>query len=341
MNPHVPRHASLRVGAIALLGAGHLHCSPEPAPSTAPESSAGAMAVGGAGAGSDSGSPGGNSFSGTGGAVAGVGGSGSQGGGDSTSGAPTSGSAGAAGAGGVSGSGGGSATSCAGDAILCEDFEGHVAGSEPAGGWAATRRGDGKVVVDTTRAFSGKQSLHVSGKMNADRANISRSIQSDSLAAYVRFMMYATSYPASSGVHTRLMRIGNARAASGNPDSSYSLAAYNGVAVEKVNSIYLRDTGTHFDDSRLLNRWTCWEFAIDKSGGVGKVEVQIWVDGEELPLSPAGSSSHGMTSPSWDPIPFEVFMLGLDGFQADPQPADFWIDDLSVTPQRVGCPEAP
>jgi hypothetical protein len=44
-----------------------------------------------------------------------------------------------------------------------------------------------------------------------------------------------------------------------------------------------------------------------------------------------------MTSPSWDPIAFERFMLGLDGFQADEQPADFWIDDLSVTPQRVGC----
>jgi hypothetical protein len=33
-------------------------------------------------------------------------------------------------------------------------------------------------------------------------------------------------------------------------------------------------------------------------------------------------------------------MLGLDGFQADPQPADFWIDDLAVTPQRMGCKAA-
>jgi hypothetical protein len=47
-----------------------------------------------------------------------------------------------------------------------------------------------------------------------------------------------------------------------------------------------------------------------------------------------------MTSPSWDPIPFELFMLGLDGFQADSQPADLWIDDLSVTSQRVGCKAA-
>lgn len=247
----------------------------------------------------------------------------------------------AAGMAGAAGSAGAVGAGCAGDAILCEGFEQYTPAAAPNGSWTASQRGNGKIVVDTTRAFSGKQSLHVTGKMNADRANISKVIQTESPTAYVRFMFYAAGYPASSGVHTRLMRIGAANAASGNPDSSYSLASYNGTAIEKVNSIYLRDTGTKLNAPNTLNRWNCWEFAIDKSGGVGKVKVQIWLDGRELPLSPAGSSSHGMTSPSWDPIPFESFMLGLDGFQADEQAADFWIDDLLVTPQRVGCKAAP
>jgi hypothetical protein len=247
--------------------------------------------------------------------------------------------AGGAGAG-AGGTGGGAESSCAGDGILCEDFEQYPEASAPAGGWTASVRGNGKIVVDASRAFSGKQSLHVTGRMNADRANISRPLQTASASAYIRFMMYATSYPASSGVHTRLMRIGTAQAASGSPDSSYSLAAYNGVAIEKVNSIYRRDTSTKFNDPELLNRWTCWEFAVDKSGGTGNVKVQLWVDGRELTLTTAGSPSHGMTSPSLDPIPFELFMLGLDGFQADTQAADLWIDDLSVTPQRVGCKAA-
>ena len=77
-----------------------------------------------------------------------------------------------------------------------------------AGGWTAALRGAGKIVVDATRAFSGKQSLHVTGKMNADHANISRPIQTTSPTAYVRFMYYGTSYPASAGVHTRLARLG-------------------------------------------------------------------------------------------------------------------------------------
>jgi hypothetical protein len=162
-------------------------------------------------------------------------------------------------------------------------------------------------------------------------------IRTPSPTAYVRFMYYGTSYPASSGVHTRLARLGTADAASGDPYTSYSLASYNGTAIEKVNSIYLRDTGTQLNDPKLLNRWTCLEFAVDMAGGVGKVKVQIWVDGRELKLSEAGSSSHGMTSPSWDPIKLELFMLGLDGYQEDAQVGDFWIDDISVTPQRVGC----
>jgi hypothetical protein len=156
---------------------------------------------------------------------------------------------------------------------------------------------------------------------------------------FVRFMMYTVGYPSSSGVHTRLLRLGtSAGAAAGTPDSSYSFANYNGTAIEKVNSIYLRDTGTRLNDAALRDRWVCWEFGIDKTGGVGNVAPYIWLDGRELPLAAAGSSSHGMTSASWDPIPIEVLMLGLDGFQSDPVRADFWIDDLVIHKERVGCP---
>jgi hypothetical protein len=327
---------ALMASAITALSCGLVHCSSEPALSEGIASSGGAATAGSAGstvtpaAGSAPSEIGGNAMAGGAGGVSG-----------SESTAAGSGGLQSAGSGGAGGLAGVANGSCASDAIVCEDFEQYPAASAPGGGWTPTLRGDGKIVVDTTRAFSGKQSLHVSGRMNADRANISRPIQTQSPTAFVRFMFYGTSYPASSGVHTRLMRIGTAQAASGDPDTSYSLASYNGTAIEKVNSIYLRDTGTKLNDPKLLNRWTCWEFAIDRSGGVGKVKVQLWVDGRELTLSVAGSSSHGMTSPSWDPIPFELFMLGLDGFQVDAQAADFWIDDLSVTPQRVGCKGAP
>ena len=329
---------ALMTAGIVVLSCALVRCSAESAQSPSIDSSGGAGATAGVGSMSGgAGSTAGGTLS-VSGATAVV-----SDGGTSSSGSAASGAGGVQALGGVGGLGSAGAAAgegCADGAILCEDFEQHPAASAPAGNWTASQRGNGKIVIDTTRAFSGKQSLHVSGRLNADRANISQPIRTDSPTAYVRFMFYATSYPASSGVHSRLMRIGTANAATGNPDTSYSLATYNGTAIEKVNSIYLRDTGTKLNDPSALNSWKCWEFAIDRSGGVGKVKVQLWVDGRELELSVAGSSSHGMTSPSWDPIPFELLMLGLDGFQVDEQPADFWIDDLSVTPQRVGCKAA-
>lgn len=327
--------------AICALSVALVHCSSEPAPSNG-EGGGGATTAGAA-AGGGVAAVGGSASSGTGGsATAGGGtGGGGTGGGDMNGAGTTAAGSGGMPAGGDVGVAGATNGSCGSDAIVCEDFEAYAAASAPAGGWTAALRGDGKIVVDTTRAFSGKQSLHVTGKMNRDHANISRPIQTTSPSAYVRFMYYGTSYPASSGVHTRLARLGTLQAESGDPYTSYSLASYNGTAIEKVNSVYLRDTGTKLNDPKLLNHWACLEFAVDMTGGIGKVKVQIWVDGKELKLSAAGSSSHGMTSPSWDPITFEVFMLGLDGFQADEQVADYWIDDISITPQRVGCMPAP
>lgn len=221
--------------------------------------------------------------------------------------------------------------------ILCEGFESYPLGDAPGGDWSAVSRGSGAVVVDGERAFSGDKSLHVTGKLNADHAYITTPVE-DSEVAHVRFMMYTASYPASSGVHTRLALLGLSNAASGSPYTSYSLATYNGLAMERVNSIYLRDTGTRLDDSKLQNRWVCFEFGVDKTGGDGNVKVHIWIDGQNLSLSPAGSSSHGQTSNSWDPVVFEMFMIGLYGYQSDSQLADYWIDDLLVTRDRVGCP---
>ncbi len=200
-------------------------------------------------------------------------------------------------------------------------------------------RNAGLIKVETARPFSGRNALHVTGMMAADRAYLQRPMATAATTIYVRFMMYTLSYPSSSGVHTRLLRIGTAvGTAAGTAENSYGLSSYNGTSIEKINSIYLRSTSTHFNDDALKNRWVCWEFEIDKTGGMGKVVPHIWVDGKELGLSVAGSATHGMTSPSWDPIPIEVIVLGLDGFQPDPVRADFWIDDLIVHSQRAGCP---
>jgi hypothetical protein len=370
------RTLTLHVGTLLLtLVSCAPHATDEPAPPTATGGLAGAGAnsggtdssgrggAGGATAGSDPGGRGGETTStgGVGGAIGGGSGAGASsgsggmaGGGDAGVGG-VAGSAGAAGAGGGaeggpgaragaggSGgapSGGAGGIGCPTGAFLCEGFETFTEGAAPTEPWTRDVRGAGQINVESSRPFSGTKSLRVTGTMNADRANVKRPLAITANTVFVRFMMYTIGYPSSSGVHTRLMRLGtSAGAAQGTPDSSYSFANYNGTAIEKVNSIYLRNTATRLNDTAVKNRWVCWEFAIDKTGGVGRVTPHLWLDGRELALAAAGSSSHGMTSPSWDPIPIEVLILGLDGFQSDAVRADFWIDELVIGSQRVGCP---
>lgn len=254
-------------------------------------------------------------------------------------GAVTGGRGGAGNDSGGNGVGGSTAPGCPAGAILCDGFEAYPAGASPGADWKPTIRNAGLINIETARPFTGRNALHVTGMMAADRAYLQRPMVTAATTIYVRFMMYTLSYPSSAGVHTRLLRIGTAAGtAVGTAENSYGLASYNGTSIEKINSIYLRSTSTHFNDDALKNRWVCWEFEIDKTGGMGKVVPHIWVDGKELGLSVAGSATHGMTSPSWDPIPIEVIVLGLDGFQPDPVRADFWIDDLIVHSQRAGCP---
>ncbi|MEO5769808.1 MAG: hypothetical protein ABIS92_15750, partial [Polyangia bacterium] len=168
---------------------------------------------------------------------------------------------------------------CPAGAFLCEGFETQMAGAAPGSPWTPDLRGAGKILVDTSKSFSGQNAVHVTGMTNKDRANVQIPMVIAAKTVWVRFMMYTASYPSSSGVHTRLMRLGTAAAAAkGDPESSYSLANYNGTAIEKVNSVYLRSTGTHLNDSAVKNRWVCWEWEIDKTGGAGKVAPHIWVD---------------------------------------------------------------
>lgn len=298
----------------------------------------GGSIAGGSGAGAGLG-PGGTASGGDAGAGGGAGSIPGTAGSSAGAGGGSGGSAGAgAGASGAS-NGGSGGVGCPGGAFLCEGFEIYAEGASPTEPWTRDVRGAGQINVESSRPFAGAKALHVTGTMNTDRANIRRSLPITANTVFVRFMMYTGGYPSSSGVHTRLMRLGtSAGAAQGTPDSSYSFASYNGTAIEKVNSIYLRNTATHLNDAAVKNRWVCWEFEIDKTGGVGKVAPHIWLDGRELALAAAGSSSHGMTSASWDPIPIEVLILGLDGFQADSVRADFWIDELVIGSQRVGCP---
>jgi hypothetical protein len=327
---------------VAAMSLGLTACAPA-APEHGPDGKGGTGSpMNGSGSGGQGGWTTTPQFGGTAGTLGGAAGSDSLGGvGGTAGGGIQGGSGGTADTGSGQGNAGGGATGpgCPQGAFLCDGFESQTVGEAPAGTWTTEVRNAGQLKVEDSRFFSGKKSIHVTGQLRDDKANITAPLAIGAKSFFVRFMMYTASYPASSGVHTRLVRMGlNEGTGAGDPESSFSLATYNGTSVEKVNAILLRNTATKLNDPALKNHWICWEFAVDMSGGPKKVEPQIWLDGRQLALAPAGSASHGQTTPDWNPIPIEVFYMGLDGFQSDPVPADFWIDDLVVHSQRIGCP---
>lgn len=298
---------------------------------TASQSTAGQSAGGApnANAGSSSTTAGTFAVAGQAGSVAEAGGTANNSGGS----APGSGGAGTAG----SNTGGAPpGVECPAGSFLCEGFEAYPTNAPPTGIWTATERGTGSIKVDDTRNASGSKALHVTGTIKADIAHITTPVTFDANTMFIRFKMFTIGYPSTSGVHSRLARIGTKKDTG--PDSSYSLASYNGTAIEKVDSIYQRSVDTKLNDDAYKNRWLCIEFEIDKTGGIGKVQPHIWFDGKALALAPAGSTTHAGTSASWDPIPYELFTIGVEGNQDDPVSGNFWIDDLVIAPARIGCP---
>jgi hypothetical protein len=49
-----------------------------------------------------------------------------------------------------------------------------------------------------------------------------------------------------------------------------------------------------------------------------------------------GATSH--TNLSWNPVAWQLSEAGLEAYRSDAQAGDFWIDDVAMNTQRVGCP---
>lgn len=285
------------------------------------------------------------------GALAGGGAGGASGSG-TTSGAGGVAAAGASGAGGsVTGGRGGSsgATGAAGAAscsglVLCDDFETYAANSAPSGPWRVTNGAESSVTVDTTRAASGTKSVHFHGTVGANGANAALMVAEGApvfpirgTSVFVRFKMYVQRWPNANPMHTRLAWIGTTGMSRNQDGSGYVMETYNGIAIERIASGRYRDTSQRMTDAVNTGKWLCWEFEIDTDAGpppnsTGTVLPRMWREGTAMSLAIAGSVEN------WATVSFDVLQFSLFAYQADTQPADFWIDDVAVNTQRIGCP---
>lgn len=323
-------------------------CSGSPA-TTTPSPTAGAAGqpatMGGAGA-SAAGSSNGAGTTATGGAsTAGASGAGGSGGAGGSSG----GSAAAGGSASVGGNAGASSgTGCTGKTI-CWDFE---EGSIPPGWTKRFDQPSGELLVDNSKPFGGsKFSLHAKDIVGQQpQKSIVYNLPANFgpvLWGRMRLFTAGTQPAAHAGFFAAYYPpVGSASAAMNTLDW-YEVASYT----QAYMSIWHPPWPPGFpeavqvsDTKLVLDKWTCVEWLFDGKNDTGTEAAlpRTWLDGSELkwPTYFAFSEQDQMNAaqPKRNKATnFTVVETGITMWQPMPTANNWWIDDLAVGPERIGC----
>lgn len=347
------RTASASVLGGCLAAALALACSsPSSEPATAP--GGGAAAQGGSGSGASGGGAGSGgtagASSGSGGTTAGAGGTISQGGagsggetsgtgGGAGSGGGVSGSGGSSGSSGSGGSGGGGLSNCSQSGLpFCDDFEAHADGSAPQAPFSV----EGEVTVSSERFVSGGKSIHV--HVGADGgADTSYLILQDpafpvaSNEYYGRMMLWIDSLSGADGHWTLLKSTGTVQSLGETGEYTYGSMGDNVIA----NYDTYQSAPDCWSDSQDLwpvAQWACVEWHFKGATN----ELELWVDGSQpgdTHVVGAGQGcSNDSTGGQWLAPTFADVRIGWEDFFGNSGARDFWIDDLAIAAERIGCP---
>lgn len=329
-----------RRGALVLIVASsNLSCRGEPPASTTPPTGGGAAGAGG------------SSGSAAGGAAGSATGGGGQSGGTLAGGtAGASSAAGGAGAGGA-GAGASQGVGCAG-AALCWDFE---EGTIPAGFVGSRDEFSGELLVDGTRPRSGSYSLHAKdllggtpGTAGGPKKSLRYTLPANfGPVLWGRAFVYTT--PARPTSHAGLFNARYPRP--GTPSTAfedldwYEVASYQ----EKYMAIWHPPEPPGFpewvlvsDTPLVLDAWSCLEWLFDGANGDAEeaADPRVWLDGSELswPEQFVFSDPPGAPKPVMEKAGnFTVIETGVVMYQGLSVATSWWIDDLAIGPERIGC----
>jgi len=263
--------------------------------------------------------------------------------------------AGVLGAGCARGGGGGeppAATGCAVEGTLCWDFEG---GAVPEG-WTPFRdEFSGQLLVDDTRPHQGRYALHAKamvGGTEGSQGGPKKTLRfnlPDNFGPVLWGRAYVYTTPDRPMSHAGLFnarypRPGSAERAFDTLDW-YEVATYQ----RKYMSIWHPPEPPGFpewvqvsDTPLVLNEWTCLEWHFDGANGDQPEAAmpRVWLNGAELawPEQFVFSDPPVATPPKREKATnFTVLETGVFLYQGLSVPTDWWIDDLAVGKQRIGC----
>jgi hypothetical protein len=233
------------------------------------------------------------------------------------------------------GAGGAVAGGGCGAAKFCEDFEGQTAGQAPTGMFKVESSGGGTITVDSTKAFSGKQSI-VYKKAGGypgtwlTFSNIAAMLPQNDL--HGRMMMWMTQTPGAA--HWDGINASGTKAGGGN--ATYILG---GMYKNFMAVYHPGDCSTDSKTPFPTGRWACiqWEFLGTKDG---KHLHKMMLDGQVVDngtqdgkqgVCASGGGTHDWTAPVFNTL--KVGYVAYGGGSGD-----IWIDDLAWGAEAIPCP---
>ena len=232
--------------------------------------------------------------------------------------------------------------------IICDDFEKATTGAAPLAPWK-TQLSKGTVLVDESRAFSGKRSVKVS--VTATTANDTYRqayfaitgaplIPLAGNSVYGRFMISTDRIPASS-VH---WTIASGSGPIGNLYAVYNYGGMGGLMANYYKSSTPDPTDCWQTKTQAFPtaKWTCVAFQLDGTHN----EMRFWLDGVEVPeLHVLGNTKTDLTCTvkgvdgRWLAPKFDAIKVGWESYQHDAVGAhDAWIDDVILDDTPIACP---
>ena len=229
-----------------------------------------------------------------------------------------------------------------GDAFFFDDFEAGAVGESPPNwdffvAWVANQNnpsGNASALIDSTRAFTGTQSVRFTGGQNP--AQITLPLPEGTNRLYVRAMVFMTRQLGQNpgANHETLIGI---RGTPGQANSEIRFGEIKGViGTNEVPSdnISPKQDQWGLGPAVAPNQWHCME--VQFLGDQAQNELYAYVDGQLVHSVTAPDQwNNGNLAGGWMANKFNEVILGWHSFSGIE--TDVWMDDVVLSTSPIGC----
>ena len=241
--------------------------------------------------------------------------------------------------------------------LFADDFEKHAAGAPPGAPWKEeTYKSGARIEVDSRRAFSGHQAMHVFTPAGANyrrgymAIHLREPVPGAVPAMYGRAMFWLEAapeaLPGQPPVHWTLLQ-GEGRSADDRYNSIYRLGLEQRGSLQFMANFETTPpvrTDCRQQSSLTLpaRQWACVEWHMVTATN----ELEFWVNGHEIThvkgRAAAADACHGNDlQGEWRAPPgFDSLYIGIERYADSTNDQNLWVDDVELAQERVGCPTA-